>query len=364
MTKTTIGIIGFGRFGKVLHQLFEDGFEVLVSSSSYRAGDLGNVVFSSFEETVARSEALFLAVPINKTGETAARLKPLLRPGQIVVDVCSVKEMPFRVLSETLEGTGAVVWPTHPMFGPDSAQNGFAGLTWVSCEDELDPKVLVPYTTYLERKGLTVFRTDCETHDRVAARTQGLTHLIGRYLNELTLASTPIDTVGYKRLCAVRDQTCNDTWELFVDLMRYNRFTREIQGDLENAVFSVSSRLCEQSALKDEVVVGIVGASDAIASHLLGLVEAKGIPATDGPSNRSAVRMDCTGAEEALSALSCGDVDVAAVPMISANGDLVKETLLAMGKHDFKVAGERCPPGEAGQGVTFILLTRRRCARP
>ena len=86
MKKNTIAIIGFGRFGKVMHRLFIDGFDILVSSTSYKPGDIAGVTFVSLEAACRRSDAILLTVPINKTGPTGKRIRPYLRPGQIVVD--------------------------------------------------------------------------------------------------------------------------------------------------------------------------------------------------------------------------------------------------------------------------------------
>ena len=363
MKNNQVGIIGFGRFGKVLHRLFRDGFEILVSSSSYRTGDLPGVSFADFEETVRRSEALFLSVPINKTEETAHRLRPLLRPGQIVVDVCSVKEMPYRILSKTLRDTGAHIWPTHPMFGPDSAEAGFKGLTWVSCEDDLDARIVAPYIAYLEKKGLTVFRTDCETHDRIAASTQGLTHLMGRYLDELPLPPTPIDTLGYKRLRAVRDQTCNDTWELFFDLMRYNRFSKEIQSALEEAVCAVSTRLGDAASVRDETLVGICGAAASDESSVLHFFKTD--PSvrselSEGSEDRRVAVLKAASADEALTKLASGGLDFAALPLCGDDEAFNIETLTAMGRHDFSAVTQSAVPVATGGTVRYIVLTRRR----
>jgi prephenate dehydrogenase len=243
MTIQSIGIVGFGRFGRVLHRLFKSRFDIYVTSSSHQKEDKEGICFRSLEETVYLSDALFLAVPIRTIKETAVKIKPFLCPGHLVIDVCSVKEMPFMELTSILAGTDTHIWPTHPMFGPDSAEESFKGLTWVSCEEAIDPEIIAPLISHLEEEGLVIYRTDCKSHDRIAARTQGLTHLIGRVLDELQLEDTPIDTLGYKRLTAVRDQTCNDSLELFLDLMHYNRFSSEVQTAFEEAVVKVSSRL-------------------------------------------------------------------------------------------------------------------------
>ncbi len=76
----TIGIIGFGRFGRVIHRLFDSGFEVRVSSSRMEKGVVEGVVFDTLEAVVSAADAVFLTVPINRTFETALRIKPFLRP--------------------------------------------------------------------------------------------------------------------------------------------------------------------------------------------------------------------------------------------------------------------------------------------
>ena len=74
MTRTTIGIIGYGRFGRVLHRLFEDGFEIYGSSSTYRNGDIEGITQADFSEAntvyvinenVGRIQELDLSEPDN-----------------------------------------------------------------------------------------------------------------------------------------------------------------------------------------------------------------------------------------------------------------------------------------------------------
>ncbi len=241
MKRKTIGIVGFGRFGQVLHRLFNDGFEIKVSSSTYSSGDMEGVEFASLEETITGSDAVFLTVPINKMEEMASRIEPFLQKGQVVVDVCSIKTHSYGVLKKALSGKDIHIWPTHPMFGPDSAQNGFDGLRWVSCEEEIDSDIIKPYLDYIERKGLVIVRVSCSEHDRLAARTQGLAHLIGRVMDEVGIERTLIDTAGFEKLIELKEQTCNDSWELFCDLQYYNEYSLENEQKLLDAIKKVFS---------------------------------------------------------------------------------------------------------------------------
>ena len=82
-----------------------------------------------------------------------------------------------------------------------------------------------------------------DEHDRRAAYTQGVTHLVGRILADLGLESSPIATLGYRRLLEIVEQTCHDSWQLFLDLQRYNPYTAEMRHKLRGSIEGVMRRL-------------------------------------------------------------------------------------------------------------------------
>ena len=77
-----------------------------------------------------------------------------------------------------------------------------------------------------------------DEHDKMAASSQGITHLIGRALNESGVRSTEINTLGFNELLCVIEQTCNDSWDLFQDLQIYNPYTNEM---IDNFVASIAN---------------------------------------------------------------------------------------------------------------------------
>ena len=77
--------------------------------------------------------------------------------------------------------------------------------------------------------GLAVSVMTPDEHDREAAFTQGVAHYIGRVLSDLGVQRSAIGTVGYNKLLEIVEQTCNDPWQLFLDLQRYNPYTREMR---------------------------------------------------------------------------------------------------------------------------------------
>ena len=46
------------------------------------------------------------------------------------------------------------------------------------------------------------------------------------------MVSTQINTLGFNDLLAVIEQTCNDSWDLFRDLQKYNPYTNEMIDNL------------------------------------------------------------------------------------------------------------------------------------
>ena len=86
---------------------------------------------------------------------------------------------PELLLGELPAHVGIVA--THPLFGPQSARNGIAGLKVAVCpvRGGDGPRV----GAFLRRAlGLQVIMTTPDAHDREAAMVQGLTHLIAKVL--------------------------------------------------------------------------------------------------------------------------------------------------------------------------------------
>jgi prephenate dehydrogenase len=119
---------------------------------------------------------------------------------------------------------------THPMFGPDSAADTLQGMKIALCPVRIEPALLRKIRDYLKEKQLTVIETTAEDHDRQIAVSLSLTHFIGRSLADFGAEPLSIDTEGYKRLLHILGVVEHDTWQLFVDMNRYNPYatgTRE-----------------------------------------------------------------------------------------------------------------------------------------
>ncbi len=238
-----IGIFGFGRFGRLTTRYLAGDFPVAVCDTGGKADAIAAAgARPATLQEAAGQQIVVLSVPISALVETLNRIRPHLSDGALVVDVCSVKVLPDRWLSERLPD-GVFYLPTHPMFGPDSAADSLSGRKIVLCPGRIEAKRYESIRAYLVGKGLSVIETTPETHDREIAVTLALTHFIGRSLSRFGAADHRIDTEGYKRLLHILDVVENDTWQLFSDMNRYNPFADEIRERFKQAMGEVEECL-------------------------------------------------------------------------------------------------------------------------
>lgn len=189
------------------------------------------------------SDAVVFAVPISALDGVVRESAAWIGSGRTVLDVCSVKVHPKRVFLEHLTERGADLILTHPLFGPDSASGGWAGLPIALHNLRASAEVFEWWRDLFARLGLRPIVATPEEHDRQAAYSQGLTHLVGRMLDGMQLETVPIATTGFRALLEVRHQTCQDSWELFRDLQAYNPYTTEMRQDLMAQLELVSAIL-------------------------------------------------------------------------------------------------------------------------
>lgn len=210
MTIPTIGIFGFGAFGQLAARCLGADFPLRLHDPA-RPG-LGGFT------AAAGADILLLCVPLPVLPGLLRDLAPHLRPGQTVVDCCSVKEEPARLMTALLP-PGVAVLATHPMFGPQSAARGLAGAQVVLCPQRGPWRRIAAWLRARHR--LRVVVTTAAEHDRQAALTQGLTHLLARAL--ATLGPAPlIRTRSYDLLDAALDMVRADSADLFETVTRAN----------------------------------------------------------------------------------------------------------------------------------------------
>lgn len=238
-----IGIIGFGRFGRLAARYLSTDFSVVV----YSRGDQTEAIIACGARPVSltatcKQPILILCMPISAMRAILDQIAPLLSAGTLVVDVCSVKVYPVQWMRELLPETVSIL-ATHPMFGPDSAAMSLKGRKIVLCPERIDIDRYERIRSWLERQGLVVINATPHEHDRKIAVSLSLTHFIGRSLSAFGAGELDIDTEGYQRLMHILGVVSHDSWQLFEDMHTYNPYAKQKRQAFIDAMAGIHERL-------------------------------------------------------------------------------------------------------------------------
>jgi prephenate dehydrogenase len=238
-----IGIIGFGRFGKLTARYLAEDFKVLVYNRTDKSKQIEQCgARTASLKDVCRQKIVILCVPISKFREVLVEIRPLLKEGAVVVDVCSVKVYPVRWMQAALPLKVSIL-ATHPIFGPDSAADSLKGHKIFVSPIRIDKALYQKIKTYLASKDLVLIESTPEDHDRQIAVSLALTHYIGRSLSAFGAAPLGIDSEGYKRLLHILEVVENDTWQLFYDMHHYNPYAQEKRTAFMQAMQKINDQL-------------------------------------------------------------------------------------------------------------------------
>jgi len=236
-----VGILGLGRFGAFWATVLSHSYTVYGFNRSTRANPPCALV--SLEE-LCRLPVIFICVPIRTVPEMLKKMAPMLAPGTLIVDTCSVKMEPVRWMREFLPESVNLL-ATHPMFGPESAKEGLTGLPLMMHPVRMQAAQYDEWAHYFRSLGIMVVEMTPEEHDRQAALSQALTHMIGRTLNTMGIDETPIGTLWYRKLLAICRQVAKDSPELFLDMQTLNPYAAEMRRDFESSWKAVCDGLTE-----------------------------------------------------------------------------------------------------------------------
>ncbi|MDP3988257.1 MAG: prephenate dehydrogenase/arogenate dehydrogenase family protein [Candidatus Levybacteria bacterium] len=330
-----ISIVGFGRFGKVLYKFLEGDFIITIFNRS-KVSDSNltkNTTIAKDISQIYESDAVFYCVPISSFDQVIKSHKKYFRENQLLIDVLSVKLYPSKVFEKHLKNSKTQALLTHPMFGPDSVKNGFEGLPIIIDKFKASDENFRFWKNYFEGKKLKVIEMTAAEHDKLAAKSQGLTHFIGRLLESDHFKETPIDSLGAKKLLEVKEQTCNDTWQLFTDLQHYNPYTKHMRIKLGDVYDKLYNKLLPKQIHRKFLTFGIQGGrgsfnEEAVMHHIK-------------YSNIKNYKIKYLyTSEKVLKALHVGEIDRGQFAIHNSVGGIVGESIEAMAKYKFKITEE------------------------
>lgn len=235
----SVGLIGLGAFGRLAAAHLAPfapifAYDPQPVAAAPRGVTLGPIA------AAAACDLVILAMPVPRLSAAIGAIRPHLKRGATVIDVCSVKVLPARIMAAELPDHVDIIG-THPMFGPQSARGGIKGLKIVVCPIRGDgARRLAAFLRHA--LGLKAIIATPEGHDRAAAMVQGLTHLIAKVLVDMEPLPRDITTASFDLLLRAVDMVRYDAPEVFDAIERLNPFA----PDMRRQFFSLAAELAEK----------------------------------------------------------------------------------------------------------------------
>lgn len=218
----TVGIIGFGSFGRFLAEKLKEYCEVKVYSNSGKP----NQWEASLEE-IGKCDYIIPAIPLDAYESLLNNLKPLLLHESVIVDIASVKVKPVALIKKILPNQPLVV--THPLFGPESARDSLKGHVLVLCPENSQPEAYADVKKFALSLGLDTVELSEEAHDQEMAVVHGLTFFIARSLKGMKLHDQKLSTPSFEKLLALARLETHHSDDLFRTIQTGNPYTSAVR---------------------------------------------------------------------------------------------------------------------------------------
>ena len=256
-----VSFLGQGRFGAALASLARDaGLHVraLDPHAEIPEGERA----TSLAELTSATDVIVVAVPVARMREAFVALRPCLAPGQIVIDVGSVKTVPARAMAEVF-GAAQPWVATHPLFGPVSLARGERPLRTVVCPNPMHPDAERRIVALFERLGCVVQEQDPEAHDRLMADTHALAFFIAKGMIDAGApVSAPFVPPSFQGIARTIEAVRSDAGHLFAALHLENPFARESRHRFLEALVAVDHSLDAPTHEPDELAGSLLTIPD------------------------------------------------------------------------------------------------------
>jgi prephenate dehydrogenase len=220
--KGAVGLIGYGRFGRLAARYCAREAEVHVYDPRVRVRGGGAIRRATLREA-ASQPVVVLAVPISELRGVLRSIRTLVRPGGLVIDVCSVKVIPLGLMKRILPSSVSIVG-MHPLFGPDSDTGVLRGQRVVVSPSRDGARWMGRIRRLARSHGVRLHVMKPAAHDRLMAETLLLTQYIGRLLQGTGIPERAWSTPSYGHLRLLVRTALRDSEQLFLDMWRYNPY--------------------------------------------------------------------------------------------------------------------------------------------
>lgn len=237
-----VAFLGYGRFGAALGSLLRES-GLAVRAFDPDAEIRGAEPAASLPELVAGADAVVVAVPVPAMRGAFASLRPHLAPGQVVLDVGSVKTVPANAMAEVF-GRERPWVATHPLFGPASLARGERPLRVVVCPNATHPDAVRRVIALYERIGCQVLEQAPDEHDRTMASTHALAFFIAKGMLDAGVPlGAPHAPPSFQGIARTVETVRVDAGHLFAALHRENPYARDARRSFIDALIAIDRDL-------------------------------------------------------------------------------------------------------------------------
>lgn len=248
-----IVIIGYGRFGQTYASLMllHSKAEIIIISSKKNLRNkklrLGSV------DDIKKADVVIPCVPISQFEEVIKSIRSHLKKNALVIDVCSVKELPVSIMKKNLPSNVQIV-ASHPMFGPDSyrIKKKIDGFTLVLSNIRSNSQTFGQVTRFFKEMKLNVIELTPEKHDEYMAWSLGYSYIIGKIAERLEVKQTPIDTYDFQLLLENKKIVESDSDQLFFDMQTANPYAKHVRSEIFKTLHTIEKNITEFETKKSK----------------------------------------------------------------------------------------------------------------
>ncbi len=205
--------------------LSKEGKEVVITGRNEKklleAGKQLGVEVATNVEAVKNADVVLLSVSIDSFSEVVQHVSPYTRPGQVIVDITSIKVSPVETMHRHIK-KGSVLG-THPVFGPGA--KSIAGQNFVLTPTNGEERTLAEKVKdYLAARGAEVTLMTPREHDEMMAVILGLAHFIAIVSADTLLGfdklaqMKKVGGITYKTLLTLVESVLSEDPELYASL--------------------------------------------------------------------------------------------------------------------------------------------------
>jgi prephenate dehydrogenase len=233
-------VLGTGKMGVWFAKFCKENGDhvILAGRDPQKLQKLGKelgVETAGFKEATQSADRILICVSISAFEEVVKQIAPSIRDGQVVMDVCSIKEYPVQVMHDHIKQ--GVVLGTHPLFGPGS--KGVKHKTYIlTPTNPAEEKYAKEFKTWLDKEEAHTFIMTPQKHDELMSVVLGLTHFLGLAACE-TLMEQPdfaetkqVAGTTYRMLFTLAEATALETPDLFANLQTKLPRVRKVEEQL------------------------------------------------------------------------------------------------------------------------------------